>query len=219
MFSESGKIWNHLSDQMIPAQTSTLLQRNGIRMGMGGPQAWPPIKAILDQEKPVETSSDNTTLGNGLPLVINLDRGRLRDQTLFLFRLDGTRAGTTCPKSRNMLLIEYALAVDKPGAVQLDIMPQIQQKETLGELTINQLGALDMPRQEPTRVLRELAFRLVMNPDQFVVIGPSANAWKIRVLTGSLFFCEQVESRECETAFFITPSLRRADDKPEALAR
>jgi hypothetical protein len=219
MFSESGKVWNHLSDQMIPAQTSTMLQVNGMRMGLGGTDAWAPIKGILDQEKLVETSSDNTTLGNGLPLVINLDQNRMRDQTFFLYRPDGKLAGMTCPMSRNMLRIEYALAIEKPKAVQVDIMPQIQQRETLGELTINQVGALNMPREEPTRVLRELAFRLIMNPDQFVVIGPSANAWQKKHLAGSLFFCEQVQGRECESAYFITPSLQGADEKPESPAR
>jgi len=213
MFSESGKVWNHLNEQAIPAQTATLLQRNGFRVGIGNAISWAPIKAILDQEKLVETSSDNTTLGNGLPLIIDLNQGHYRDQTSFLFRSDGKLAGVTCPMSRNMLRIEYGLAIEKPKAVQLDIMPQIQQRETFGELTVDQLGALTLPREEPTRVLRELAFRLAMNPDEFVAIGPSAAAWLGQLLPGSLLLCEEVEGRQCESADFITPRLQRADEE------
>jgi hypothetical protein len=90
--------------------------------------------------------------------------------------------------STNQIRVEYNLAIERPGAVQLDIMPTIQQQPLMEEIQMNELGQLSRPVIEPTRVLRELAFRMVVAPGEFVVVGPSAHIWDGH-LAGSLLLC------------------------------
>jgi len=207
-FSESGKIWNHLDEEAVPAEVSTLLQRNGLRVARGKEDSWQPIQAILDQEK-LETARSNMTMSNGLPLTIELDQ-RQRDQTLFLYRRDNTLAGVTCPMSGNRLRIEYEIPVTDASAVVVEVMPEIRQQKVLAPVRVNELGQLDRPIEEPGRVLRELAFRMTVSAGEFFVIGPSRTAHQ-GYLPGSLLLCEQIEGRTFETMYFITPRVYRTD--------
>lgn len=208
-FSESGKIWNHLDEEAIPADLAALLQKNGLRVGRGSPDSWPPIKALLDQETGVETSRSNTTVGNGLPLSLNVDQHRMRDQTLFLFRRDGTLGGVTFPKSSSFLRLEYDLSTAAPEGVTLEVMPEFREQQVLGKLTLRD-AVLDQPIEQPTRVLRELAFRMHIKADQFCAVGPSSAAHQGH-LAGSLLLSEEVEGRRHESIYFITPHVYRTD--------
>jgi hypothetical protein len=208
VFSESGKIWNHLDEESISAEVAATLQRNGLRVARGKTESWPPIQAILDHEK-LETSRSDMTLANGLPLTVELDK-REREQTLFLFRRDGTMAGVTCPMSRNLLRIEYEVPVTDASAVLVDVMPEIRQRGT-NTLMLNELGQLDQPMKEPTRILRELAFKMEIPAGDFFVIGPSRAAHQGGLRVGSLLLCEEIEGKRYETMFFITPRVYRAD--------
>jgi hypothetical protein len=207
-FSESGKIWNHLDEEAIPADVSTLLQRNGLRVARGKVDSWLPIQAILDQEK-LETARTNMTLSNGLPLTIDLDQLK-REQTLFLFRRDGSLAGVTCPMSGNRLRIEYEIPVTDASAVTVEVMPEIRQQPVLAQPRMNESGLLDRSIEEPGRVLRELAFRMTVAAGEFFVIGPSRTTHQV-YLAGSLLLCEQIEGRQYETMYFITPRVYRTD--------
>lgn len=209
VFSASGKVWNHLDENAIPASTSSLLRRNGMRVGLGGPTSWSPIRAMLEREKKIETSSTGLRLADGLPLTIDVDNHRMRDQTLFLYRADGTMPGVTCPMSTNLIRIEYNLAIDRRDAVQLDIMPEIRQRQVIGELTVND-GRIERPVQEPTRVLRELAFSIVVPPEHFVALGPSDLAWQGH-LAGSLLMNETIDGVAYESMYFLTPKLYRSE--------
>lgn len=212
-FSASGKIWNHLDEEAIPAETAALLQRNGLRAGRGGPDSWPPIKALLEQEKSVETSRTSTTVGNGLPLSVNVDQHRYRDQTLFLFRRDGTLGGATFPMSTNYLRIEHSLPAADPSEVVLEVCPEFREQQTLGALAMKD-GMLEQPIQEPTRILRELAFRMPLRADQFCAVGPAA-ATQQGHLAGSLLLGEELDGKAYESMYFITPHVYRTD-RPKA---
>ncbi len=218
VFSQSGKIWNHVSEEVIPDATARLLQRNGLRVALGHPDSYPPIHAMLENEPGAEMSNTSILLANGLPLTIAVDQHRTRDQTLFLYRADGTMAGVTCPMSTNLIRVEYSISIDTPNAVQVDVMPEIRQQQVRGNLAINELGQLDAPREEPTRVLRELAFRMVVAPEDFVMIGPSPTVWPAHhggrsYLAGSLLLCETIDGKPYESMYFITPRQERSDRK------
>lgn len=202
-FSQSEKVWNHLSEGAIEPQVAVLLQRNGIRAARGDANSWPPIRALLEQQGQVETSQNRMLLNNGFPLVIEPDP-RVRDQTLFLFRPDGSLGGASFPQSVNGLLIEYALAGANVDTLRISVMPQVRLPRQPPRLSADAPGFIEQPMAPPTRVLRELAFTVDIGPEQFVAIGPSRlvdNAY----LVGSLLLCEENEGRRLESMYFITP--------------
>jgi hypothetical protein len=205
MFSESGKIWNHLDEQVVPAEMATLLQRNGLRIARGKAASWAPIKALLDSEKDVNTYGNAMTLNNGLPLLIELD-AKPHDQTLFLFRPDGSWPGATLPGSMNLLRIEYEIPVDAPESVLVNVMPEIRLQAP--ETPLVSEGWTAQPPTPPTRVFRELSVRVLIGPDEFLAVGPSSAARRTHTI-GALMLNQSVDGRAFECMFFITPRIVR----------
>ncbi len=204
-FSESGKIWNPLDEEAFPATTRALLRKNGLRLGVGKVASWPQIKAILDAEE-VELSSDQQAVRNGLPLTVEIDP-QMRDQTLFLFRADGTMAGRTYASSRMVLRIEYFISLADADAVVIDVMPEVVLPFVRPRPALGTGGWVQEELHQPTRPLRELAARAQIAPESFLAIGPSGAAQQGH-LAGSLLLCEEIDGQVFESMYFITPQIR-----------
>lgn len=210
-FSQSERIWNHLNEAAVPSETTVLLQRNGMRVARGDENAWPPIRALLEQQGQVETSQNRMVLNNGMPLVIEPDP-RMRDQTVFLFRPDGSLGGASFPQSINGLLVEYLLAGASLDRVRMSVIPQIRLPRQAPRLNPEAPGYIEQPMMPPTRVLRELAFVTEVGPDQFIAIGPSRLTENAH-LVGSLLLSEESEGRRLESMYFITPRVLNTTQK------
>lgn len=208
-FSQSEKIWNHIDEGAVTEDSAAMLRRNGFRVGRGKTAAWSPIKAILETEKQIQVSQSQLTVNNGLPLSLQIDP-RYREQTLFLYRPDGSLGGVTSPQSTNYLHVEYAIPPTDPDSVMLEVMPEIRQRPGASELTINELGQLDQPIVEPTRVFRELACRMLIGPDEFCAIGPGRTVQQ-RYLMGSVLLCEEIQGAPWESMYFLTPRVIRTE--------
>lgn len=211
VLSESSKIWNHLDEEAIPGPKSILLQRNGLRVGRGDVDSWPPIEALLEQESDLETFTNKLAVNNGMPLRVEIDKGP-RDQTLFLFRPDGTLGGASFPQSMNYLRVEYQLSTRVPGAIDVTVMPEVCMPRRLA-LPDKNAEPSEYPEpawRHPVRVLRELAFKMTVGPEQFLAIGPSAMAHQ-GYLAGSQLLCEDIEGIRYESIYIVTPRLYRAE--------
>lgn len=204
-FSQSEKIWNHVNEAVVPQDSAVLLQRNGLRVAVGGADSWPPIRALLEAQGPVETSQNSMTLKNGLPLVIEPDQ-RMRDQTMFMFRPDGTLGGASFPQSVNGLLLEYELAGAATDELRISVTPQVRLPKQSPRLSRSVPGYIDNPVAPPTRVFRELAFTVTAGPGQFIAIGPSRLIENVH-LVGSLLLCDEREGERMESMYFITPQV------------
>lgn len=203
-FSRSGKIWNHLELEAIPAATAALLDLNGMRVARGRPDAWAPIEAMFQQQEDLYSSTSNMMMIGGVPLAIELDQAP-RDQTLFLFRPDRTLAGVDIPGSTNFIRIEYGVPLEQPDNLMVEVMPEFRLRETRPTPFV--FGPAARPTR-PQRILRELAFRMEIPPEHFFVIGPSLAAHNGN-LAGSLLLCDRIEGRLYESMYFITPRLIR----------
>ena len=205
-FSRSGKVWNHLDEEAIPADTAVILQRNGLRVARGKEDSWPAIKALLKEEH-VETSRDRMAVTNGLPLMVELN-GVPRDQILFLLRPEGPVAGASFPESTNVLRIEYDILLAKPSSLQVRVIPEIRLPRRRPRPKLDESDSPQPPWEQATRVLHELAFEMEVGPDEFFVIGPSPTA-ELGHWAGSLLLCEETDGRWFESMYFITPRIFR----------
>ncbi|UCD29624.1 MAG: hypothetical protein JSV03_03850 [Planctomycetota bacterium] len=217
IFSESGKIWNHLDEEALPADTAFYLQRNGLRVARGKLDSWRPIKALLEQEKNVESSAKETPLTTGASFTLELDP-RPRDQTLFIVRRNGHLAGADYADSVNLLRIEYGFSVDNKDLLVVRMMPQIKLPYTASRFDVGPNGLVQYPSHQPTKVLRELAFEMELGPDEFFVIGPSNSAHHGH-LAGSLLLCEEIEGSKYESMYFITPQVTEKKRVKPVLSR
>ena len=215
-FSASGKIWNHLDEEAVPAQVSTILHRNGFRVGRGGENAWHPIRAILDAAEGIRTSRSRMTMSNGYPLLVEL-ASRPGGRNLFLIRRDGTTGGVTLPAGRNALRIEYAVPPEAPDALRLNVCPEVQLLTPPPETVVTDEGLRRVSPEAPTRTLRELAFQVQVGPTEFLAVGPGAAAGRLELLPGSFFLQEELEGTRYESIYFVTPRvLRRSASRDEA---
>jgi len=205
VFSESEKIWNHLDEEALPAETALFLQRNGLRVARGKFDSWPPIKALLENEEKLTSSSVKTPFGGGRLCSIEIDP-RPRDQILFIVRKNGTIAGADYPQSTNLLRIEYSFSINNPDSIIVVLMPEIRSPYTEPRVGIGPNGIVEYPARQPSRVFRELAFQVELQPNEFLVVGPGKNAHHGH-LVGSLLLCEQIDGNEYESMYFITPKI------------
>jgi hypothetical protein len=203
VFSESLKIWNLLDSEAIPAATTRLLAKNGVRVARGHIDAWVPIKALLDAQEDVTSSQSRIRVSNGYPLMLELDT-ITRDQTFFLFRPSGHLAGANYPGSRNIIRVEYTIPATAPADVVVEVMPEVLLTEAR-RADPQRLEDLFGPRTEKvSRIVRELAFKMQLSPDEFLAIGPNEAAHNGHLI-GSLMLCEQREGTGYETMYFVTP--------------
>ncbi len=210
--SNSGKIWNHVEEDMLPADAARNLQRNGIRTGRGSTSSWAPIRAILDATRDVRTRSDGIIARNGS---LTLDVNPVpRDQVLFLYRPGGGMAGATFARSTTGIRIEYAIPPTELDSVALWIMPEIRQRYLEPGWQVTRDGV--QPREtEASRILRELAFQVVVPPDHFILLGPSPQVQR-QLLVGSALLAETIDGRAYESLYFITPQVVRIGGPPPA---
>jgi len=206
VFSESGKIWNRLEQEVLPAQTALLLQKNGLRVARGKLEDWRPIRALLDAEPHVTTGQNAITMNNGLPLLLEL-HAEPRDQLLFLYRPGGTLVGAPFRMSTNVLRIEYSVPLHDADALEIEMMPEIQLQHLPSSNTLRRPDELAQVPVPPGRILRELAFRITLQPGEFVTVGPSPAANEIPYVAGALLLCDELDGKRYESMFFITPQV------------
>lgn len=206
--SESGKMWNHLDEAVLPPEVVTQLRRNGFRIGLGRPASWAPIKAILDTTEGATSSQQSLSFRNPHPLFLELDE-QARDQTLFLYRADGTMRGKSYPNTRNRIRIAHAMNRDQMDEADVQIVPEVHQAEPSRRFHSTPNG-YEMVPYFPTWVFAELAARLIVPPDYFIVIGPSEAAAQ-SLLVGTAFLTGEIDDRPVETLLVVTPKLLRPD--------
>jgi hypothetical protein len=203
--SKSGKIWNHVDEDVIPADWAAHLRRNGFRVGRGTASSWPPIRAILDAARGTRCQPESLVAGGG-PLTLEIS-ARPRDQILFLYRPDGGLVGATFAASTNAIRIEYAVPPTELDSVALSVMPEVHQKNIDSGWKVTPQGVFRNPT-EASRILRELAFQAVVPPDHFILIGPSPQIQR-QSLAGRVMLVEVIDGQEFESLYFITPRVFR----------
>ncbi len=203
-FSEGSGVWKYLDEESIPAETARLLQLNGLRAAKGQTSTWASIRALLEANK-VKTSTNSRTVNNALPLEIRI-APLAQEQTLFLYRQDRTLAGFPYRNSTSYLRVEFAIPLEEPDSVEVEVMPEIRlpRRQQKPKLTVN--GWVYPEPEEPRRILRELAFEMRIKPEEFLVLGPSEQA-RNKHLAGGLFLCGEKQGRRVESMFVIMPQV------------
>jgi len=211
--SKSGKIWNHVDEDVVPADWAAHLRRNGIRVGRGTSSSWAPIRAILEAARGTRCQPESLiTRGSG-PLILQISP-RPRDQTLFLYRPDGGLVGATFAASTNVIRIEYGVPPTELDSVALTITPEVRQQDIDAGWRVTPHGVVRNPT-EAARALRELAFDVIVPPDHFILVGPSPQIER-QLLAGRALLVDTIEGQEFESLFFITPRVFRAGTPPPA---
>ena len=190
-----------------------LLSRNGLLVSAGLADAWPKVLKVLGQGPPSSDPKEilaagkrpksqrvDTYLPEGLEAEIPVapSAGRV---DLFHSTADGQLLGKTYGSCQKLLV---ASGSPRPsGQVQVRMVPVLREQTTsLGVLLAQQQARAGRPQKYLAR-FEDLAVNVMVNPDEFLVIGPSGNSEEASF--GRTFFQEKKPPQTDTIILLVVP--------------
>ncbi len=198
-------LWNHIDESKGDPGLTALLARNGFRVGVADQDAWPAMKAILDANG-ARTSRRQQTATDGLARLISV--GEVRDgDTYFIHRSDGGLSGGTFDAGEMLFRIDYATTEADPSRVILRVTPEFRAKR-MDTKRVDQGGDIYTIRDFDGITFSELSTTWTLEPNQFIVIGPSRRTDR-GYLLGTWWLTSSLNMEHFETVLCITPRVVR----------
>jgi hypothetical protein len=201
-FSRSQKIWDHLDEQAVGIETQMVLQRNGLRLGVGSQESWPPVHAIFQAVSRRIVRTLPASPPNSLSVSLQLN-GEPLDQTVFFYRAVGTLSGSSYLGATDVFRITWEFNSDNIEQVVVFITPEVRQEQSGVTFKATPLGVAPVPVFEG-KVFDELACRLVVSSGGYIVVGPGADVARVGLL-GREFLVMTIDGEPYETILVIVP--------------
>ncbi len=197
----SRKVWNHVDELRLGAETVAAWARNGLRIGIASPSAWEPFRAIVDACD-AQIRREQMTPMTGMPLAIEL--GVVLDsESIFSFDRFGRLMGKTFSTGDKLLRVEYVFSPELGNCTDLQITPTLQYDR--GVLTWERRGGVteQVPSVE-SHTFSDARALVRLQPDEFLVIGLSSQSDN-EYLIGPRFLTAGCATGRCETVLCVTP--------------
>ncbi|HUU82679.1 MAG TPA: hypothetical protein VM243_04160 [Phycisphaerae bacterium] len=203
----SRKAWNYVNELHGDPTQTALLRRNGFRMGTASADSWPALRAMFEACE-ARVLRVPHVVQRGLPLTLQLDSIE-EDQPIFLLTADNRMVGRTLERGEKYLHLDYALEVDGPQTVTIQVTPEIRLlgAEKYGR---DEQGNVRRGRQYDGLAFRELSRTLRLAAGEFLVIGPDTSSGT-GLTVGRCFLTHEREGRRYETVLCITPQPFRTE--------
>lgn len=200
-------LWKHLNESLGDPQLTALLARNGLRAGKGDRDAWPAMKAIIE-DAGGRMGTYRHVVDNGLSLLVNLDRTE-GDESYFLHERGGSLKGGSLPGGTKRINIDYAAQDGDATRVILKLRPELQESRTRSRW-VEQDGNVTNVQDHEGITFDELAVVVKLGPGEFAVLGSSEQA-DSGYLIGSRWLSSTLGMQKHETVLFIRPQLVRVN--------
>jgi len=204
------KIWNHLDETAVGIETQILLQRNGFRVGLGGPESWPPIRAILQTVEDRIVRHPPPSLPNSLCVSLEL-KSRRQEQDIFFYRPDGTLAGQSFGSATDLLRITWQFDRNDARRIVVFITPEVREERTGVTYKPTPTGIAVVPKYKG-RIFRELACRISVRPEHYIIIGPSDMVADRAGLIGRQFLVSDIDGKQYVTLLVLAPRIIQPSD-------
>lgn len=195
------KVWNHVDRGCLEPRTVSRLARNGLRVGVANPDAWPAVQAILSASR-ARVNRQEWEGQTGLPVVAAL--GSIPEpESIFSYDDAGRLNGKTFSAGEKLMQLDYAVLAQAGGAVETRLTFEVRHDR--GEMTWESAGGV--VRQVPAydrHIFTDLAAAMIVPPGATLVIGPDERAAQ-EYLVGARFLEHDVDGAAHETMYFITP--------------
>lgn len=201
--AEADKIWSHIREDVIDADTLVRLERNGFRIGVASVEWWDSIRSTLDGIEGMRVLvATPIEVPIGFPVAMELDLAP-RDQTLFCVGLDGVLSGGSWPASRNVLRVLYGVDSKDSERIKLQLAPEVHQSMEGWEWTRTEEGVWQTPKRT-RREITPAAVAVSLAQDEFVALAPSGSA-NVPGLIGSAFLMSELEGVSYRSYVFLRP--------------
>jgi len=207
-------VWNHLDRLRLAPEKVALLERNGIRIGVGTDSAWKPLTAIFESAE-ATVGREQMAAQPGLPITISL--GSVGEsESVFVHGSSGGLSGKTFHGGDKSLSLDYAVRPDLGGATDLVVRFEIH-KDT-GEMTWERQPdgtTLQAPGLEHFS-FDDLATPITLRPGEFVVVGIGDSDSNEQLL-GPRFLMRRNAAGKVEYLLCITPRCFRTTSEMRPL--
>lgn len=204
--AQAAALWSNVDETALAEEAAHRLRLNGLRVAVGRMTVWPTVLAVLEAAG-AQVSTNELEIQNAA--VVSIAMEKLADsRALFFYREDGGLSGARLG----------------PGAVELQILPTFD-LSVMGRVALRVTPSLHPEGEDQgwqrdhaaaqTPALRELAFTVTLEPDQFLVIGPSGSS-RTPHLAGSLLISSEHDGDSHENIFCIAPRIIGTDTRPKA---
>lgn len=198
----SERIFKHLDETAITFEQARVLKSNGLRAAVGAGSSWPIVRALILEHNPQQTHYSVVT-PSGHPLKVELAQ-LVGDDPLFLFGPRGHLKGARFSRGVMCWHVEHAMDIHEVGRMECRILPELLRGETVGGNWMSGLQPHDSLRFE------ELAFDVLLDSKQFVIIGPSERA-RLNHLLGTRFVSKDVDGLTHDIYYCLLPKLVRQE--------
>ncbi len=205
----SQKIWNHVDELAVDATRISLLARNGLRVGVAEPNAWPAIRTVLVAcDADIRKSQFQSY--SGLPLVI--ETSEIMDtESFFAYAANDRLDGKSFAQGKKLVTVDYIVYAAMGGLV--DVKLTFEVRHDRGTMTWENVNGVISPAPAFDRhVFEYLTTNLSINPGSMLILGPSDEAAN-EYLVGSRFFMERSGGDRYEVLYMITPIARQKLDR------
>lgn len=202
--SGSEELWSYLDEEKIGLERSSLLGRNGLRLGLAKANQWPDVQKILARltGRTLQETSGVSLPGQPYPLVLKQTQPI---QTIFVSNQDRTLTGCDYPEGDNALALSCTLNQDDPRNIMITGVPQIRTTQRHMQVT-NELGQVAMAYKPLIYSFSPLTFGMAMNSKDVLVIGPGSLSRQPYSL-GRHFLVRQRDGVELETVLVLIPEV------------
>lgn len=209
--SGSTTLWNHVDEEAVGTERAALLRRNGLRVGLGLPDAWPAVETIFQVTGPAVRTPWTVAIRGQQPLVID-DGQQPRDQTIFHYGPDGRLIGKSVAGSRNVFRVDHMIDPANAKAVVLRVTPEIRQKDLGLRLRRTATGVMTLPAYEG-EILNDLAFSLRVPEGCFLIIAAGDRSDQTSLVGRAFMTADTAKSRH-EFVYIIRPTVVRTEFRP-----
>ena len=209
--SKSEDLWSYINEEPLGVRTGVTLARNGVRVGLGVRQARTDVDKILRRltGKPLSPTQLEGLPGSPMALVLKRGQG---DQTIFLFRPDGTLTGADYPPGDNLLMLTANIDPDDPTTVRM-VGSAVIRSTRRRQRFVDKPGGIVRVSEPNYFPLEDAGFKITVPAGGFILVGPGPKVGRVNSL-GRRFLVHADRGMEFETVLVIAPKVFAAPIKP-----
>lgn len=211
--SRNDDFWKRIDENRVDIATHDLLDKNGIRIGVGRDADWPYFKGLLGRYPTARSARGRTQAGKEGYIEMVM-RGGVAQQTILGLDDHNCDWGRTFEKCDDLLGISYVASTHSPGEVVVKVCPIVRGLRRYFHVSImnNEETQIDLAQPEHLYDMR-LEARLPLN--DFLIVAPSRQS-QLASSMGSTFLITEGKTDPTEHVLVIVPRAYRIDE-PEGV--
>ncbi len=197
------RMWDHINEGVVSQDRALVLQRNGLRVGVGRASSWPAVREALLAGGP-EIRDHSAAVESGRALAVAMNE-LAEPESLFHYAADQRLLGASFRPGMLGLRVTADMPLANRAPLRLHAVPELRRPKTALQMRLDrQSGILEMEESEP---FEALAFDIILGPDEYLVIGPTPPERSAVMLVGRRLLESSDAGQTFENVYVLAPKI------------